>query len=97
MNPAPIAGFGAISFTGSIHWIHYFYPQPSIHTQRADRDFPCFNASSMSHPQSLEAFATVQTPAQQTRDRIMAVAVAQGCHGLIADELTAAWQCSTNV
>lgn len=48
------------------------------------------------HPQSLEAFAAVQPTAQQTRDRIMAYAIAQGLHGLIADEVTAAWRCDAN-
>lgn len=50
----------------------------------------------MPHPQSLEAFAAVQPTAQRTRDQIMAFAVAQGAHGLIADELSELWQCSPN-
>jgi hypothetical protein len=50
----------------------------------------------MLHPQSLEAFAAVQPTAQQTRDRIMAFALTQGIHGLTADELTTAWECSPN-
>ena len=50
----------------------------------------------MAHPQSLEAFAAVQSTAQQTRDQILAFAVAQKAYGLIADELTAAWRCSPN-
>lgn len=50
----------------------------------------------MAHPQSLEAFAAVQPTAQQTRDQVIVFAVAQGTRGLIADELTAAWQCSHN-
>ena len=50
----------------------------------------------MPHPQSLEAFAAVQPTAQQTRDQIMDYAIAQGLHGLIADEVTAAWRCNPN-